>query len=155
MVSANRSGLQGGRFGGVGCPLRISQGPADRSSGVSLNARVRSSLYSASLLGLVFLSTVTCTVDSSPPTGAMEQAVVNPPLPGNLNLILNAKTTVTIGAFTQVSGDVGSVGVNGSVLFDVSSTQGFFGGFNVLANAVTVNTNASVGHIFGNDITVA
>ncbi|HEX7843350.1 MAG TPA: hypothetical protein VF469_38020, partial [Kofleriaceae bacterium] len=69
-------------------------------------------------------------------------------------MILNAKTTVTVGAFTQVSGDVASVGVSGSVLFDVSSSQSFFGGFNVLANTVTVNTQASVGHVFGNDITV-
>jgi slime mold repeat-containing protein len=119
-----------------------------------LRARVRSTVFSASLIGLVSLSAVTCTVDSSPPTGAVEQAAVSPPLPGNLNLILNAKTAVTIGAFTQVNGDVGSVGANGSVLFDVSSSQGFFSGFNVLANTVTVNTNASVGHIFGNDITV-
>ena len=40
------------------------------------------------------------------------------------------------------------------MLFDVSSTQGFFSGFNVLAKTVTVNTGASVGHVFGNDITV-
>ncbi len=108
----------------------------------------------AGLFGLATLSVVTCTVDTPESTGAAEQAVVAPPLPSNLNLILNAKTTVTIGAFTSVSGDVGSVGLNGSVLFDVSSTQGFFSGFNVLANTVTVNTNASVGHVFGNDITV-
>jgi len=119
-----------------------------------LRARVRSVLFPASLLGLAFLSAASCAVDSPQPTGAVEQAVVNPPLPGNLNLILHAKTTVTIGALTQVSGDVGSAGVNGSVLFDVSSSQGFFSGFNVLANTVTVNTGASVGHIFGNDITV-
>ena len=85
-------------------------------------------------------------------TGSAEQAVVNPPLPSNLNLILNAKTSVTIGAFTQVSGDVGSAGLNGSVLFDVSSSQSFGG--NVLANTVNVRVGASVGHIFGNDITV-
>jgi hypothetical protein len=52
-----------------------------------------------------------------------------------------------------VSGDVGSVGLNGSVLFDVSSSQGCCSG-NVLANTVTVRTGASVGHVFGNDITV-
>jgi hypothetical protein len=85
-------------------------------------------------------------------TGSAEQAVVNPPLPSNLNLILNAKTTVTIGPFTQVFGDVGSAGLNGSVLFDVSSSQSFGG--NVLANTVNVRVGASVGHIFGNDITV-
>jgi hypothetical protein len=87
--------------------------------------------------------------------GTVEQAVVNPPLPGNLNLILNARTTVTVGAFTNVNGDVGSSGLNGSVLFDVSSSQGFgFGGFRLLGNTVTVSTAASVGHVFGNDITV-
>jgi hypothetical protein len=88
----------------------------------------------------------------TPPTGSAEQEVVNPPLP-SLTLVLNARTTVTVGAFTSVSGDVGASGPNGSVLFDVSSSQGF-GGFNVVANTVTVNTQASVGHIFGNDITV-
>jgi hypothetical protein len=101
------------------------------------------------------LSIVACTADTPASIGTAEQAVVNPPLPGNLNLILNAKTTVTIGAFTQINGDVGSAGLNGSVLFDVSSSQGFgFGGFNLLANTVTVNTGASVGHVFGNDITI-
>jgi hypothetical protein len=103
------------------------------------------------LFTLATLSIVTCTMDT-PPTGSAEQEVVNPPLP-NLNLVLNARTTVTVGAFTNVSGDVGASGPNGSVLFDVSSSQGF-GGFNVVANTVTVNTQAAVGHIFGNDITV-
>ena len=79
--------------------------------------------------------------------------MVNPPLPDDLNLILNAKTSVAIGAFTQVNGDVASAGLNGSVVFDVSAGQGSFG-FNVLANTVTVNLSAAVGHIFGNDITV-
>src|SRR3954470_3359014 len=142
-------------LGGKGLPAACC--PKDRptdTSEASLRARVRSVLFPASLLGLAFLSAASCAVDSPQPTGAVEQAVVNPPLPGNLNLILHAKTTVTIGALTQVSGDVGSAGVNGSVLFDVSSSQGFFSGFNVLANTVTVNTGASVGHIFGNDITV-
>ncbi len=107
----------------------------------------------AGLFALAILSVVTCTADTPESTGAAEQAVVAPPLPSNLNLILNAKTTVTVGAFTNVNGDVGSAGLSGSVLFDVSSSQGF-GGFNVLANTVTVNTGASVGHVFGNDITV-
>lgn len=57
---------------------------------------------------------MTCTADTPQSTGTAEQAVINPPLPSNLNLILNAKTTVTIGAFTTVSGDVGSVGLSGS-----------------------------------------
>jgi hypothetical protein len=97
---------------------------------------------------------VTCTADSPEPTSIAEQAVVNPPLPSNLKLILNAKTTATIGAFTQVNGDVASSGLSGSVLFDVSSSQGFFSGFNVLANTVTVAVNAQVGHVFGNNITI-
>jgi len=107
----------------------------------------------AGLFALATLSIATCTADAPPSTGAAEQAVIAPPLPSNLNLILNAKTTVTVGPFTSVNGDVGSSGLNGSVLFDVGSSQGF-GAFNVLANAVTVNTQASVGHVFGNDITV-
>jgi hypothetical protein len=81
-----------------------------------------------------------------------EQAVINVPLPSNLNLILNAKTTVTVGPFTQVLGDVGSTGLNGSVLFDVGASQGF--GNNTLAMTVAVRTSASVGSVFGNDITV-
>ena len=107
----------------------------------------------AGLFALATLSIVTCTADTPESTGSAEQEVINPPLPSNLNLILNAKTTLTVGAFTTVSGDVGSSGLSGSVLFDVSSSQGF-GGFNVLANTVTVNTGASVGHVFGNDITI-
>src|SRR4051812_42376249 len=101
---------------------------------------------------LATLSLATCTADAPPTTGAAEQAVITP-LPGNLNLVLNAKNTVAVGAFTTVSGDVASSGLNGSVLFDVSSSQGF-GAFNVLASTVTVNVQASVGHVFGNDITV-
>jgi hypothetical protein len=105
------------------------------------------------LFALATLSVATCTTDTSPSTGAAEQDVVAPPLPSNLNLMLNARNAVTVGAFTSVNGDVGSSGLNGSVLFDVGSSQGF-GAFNVLANSVTVNTQASVGHVFGNDITV-
>jgi hypothetical protein len=90
----------------------------------------------------------------SPQTGGAEQAVISPPLPSNLNLTLNAKTTLAIGPFSQVSGDVASSGPKGSVLFDVSSSQGFFSQFNVLANTVTVRVGASAGHVFGNDITV-
>ena len=109
--------------------------------------------FRAGVLALAMLSNITCTAEPPRPTGTAEQAVVNPPLPSNLNLILNAKNTVTIGAFTQVSGDVGSGGLNGSVLFDVSSFQNCCGG-NVLANTVAVKTSASVGTVFGNDITV-
>ena len=118
-----------------------------------MRAHRRSVIFRAGLLGLATLSVITCTADTPPLTGTANQAVVNPPLPGNLNLILNAKTTVTVGPQTQVSGDVGSVGLSGSVLFDVSSFQGCCS-FNVLANTVTVRTSASVGHVFGNDITV-
>lgn len=110
-------------------------------------------MFGGGLFALTTLSLVTCTADTPQPTGIAEQAVINPPLPSNLSLILNAKTTVTVGAFTRVNGDVGSSGTTGSVLFDVSSSQGF-GSFNVLANTVTVNTSASVGHVFGNDITI-
>jgi hypothetical protein len=119
-----------------------------------MRTRTRSILFRAGLLGLVPLSAVTCTADSPQPTGTAGQAVINPPLPSNLNLILNAKTTVTVGAFTVVAGDVASGGVKGSVLFDVSSSQPLSGGFNVLANTVTVNVAAMVDHVFGNFITV-
>jgi hypothetical protein len=113
---------------------------------------VRSAVCSAGLVGLVGLA-ITCTADS-PSTSATEQAVINPPLPGNLNLILNAKTTVTVGALSNVSGDVASSGPSGSVLFDVGATQDFgFSGFRVLANTITINTSAAVGVVFGNDIT--
>lgn len=118
-----------------------------------MRARIQSTTVCAGLLGLATLSTITCVTDTSAPTNAKQQEVINPPLPSNLNLILNAKTTVAIDAFTSVNGDVGSGGANGSVLFDVGSSQGS-GGFNVLANTVTVNIQASVGHVFGNDITV-
>ena len=104
------------------------------------------------VFALTALSAAGCT-EPPPPTATADQAVINPPLPSNLNLILNAKTTITVGAFTSVSGDVASGGANGSVLFDAGASQGF-GGFNVLANTVTVNTGAFVGHVFGNDITV-
>jgi slime mold repeat-containing protein len=120
----------------------------------SLRARERFATFCVSLLALAPLSIVGCTAETPQPTGVAEQPVINPPLPSDLNLILNAKTTVTIGALAHVDGDVGSVGLNGSVLFDVSSSQFCCGGGNVLANTVTVNTNATVGHVFGNDITV-
>ena len=111
---------------------------------------VHSVAFRASLLGLATLSA--CTADSLQ-TDTTEQAAIAQ-LPSNLNLMLNARNSLTIGAFTQVSADVGASGLTGSVLFDVSSTQGFFGGFNVVANTVTINTGASVGHVFGNDITL-
>jgi sugar lactone lactonase YvrE len=118
----------------------------------SLRTRERFTALRTSVLALATFSDIACTAETPQLTGSAEQAIVNPPLPSNLNLILNAKTTVTIGAFTQVFGDVGSAGLNGSVLFDVSSSQSFGG--NALANTVNVRVGASVGHIFGNDITV-
>jgi hypothetical protein len=106
----------------------------------------------ASLFALATLVVVTCTAEPTRPSGVTEQAVVNPPLPSSLNLILNAKTSVTIGAFTRVTGDIGSSGIAGSVLFDVSAFQSF--GNNLLANTVNVRVGASVGRIVGNDITL-
>lgn len=117
-----------------------------------MRRHLRTAVCYAGLFGLVPLI-ITCTTDPRS-TGALEQAVINPPLPGNLNLILNATTTVTVGAFSNVVGDVASSGPTGSVLFDVGATQGFgFPVFRVLANTVTINTNAAVGAVFGNDIT--
>jgi hypothetical protein len=106
---------------------------------------------SAYLLALTCLG-VGCAAESTSPNSAIEQAVVNPPLPGDLNLILNAKTSVTIGPFVQISGDIGSSGVTGSVLLDVNSSQSFSD--NLLANTVTVRVGASAGRILGNDLTV-
>lgn len=133
------------------CSLRSFVHPRHRpldNFGGTLRARERFSMFRTGLLALATLPVIACTADL-PPTGAAEQAVINQ-LPGNLNLVLNAKTTLTIGAFTQVNGDVASSGLTGSVLFDVSS-QGFG---NVLANTVAVKINAFVSHVFGNDITV-
>lgn len=109
--------------------------------------------FRASLFALATLSIGGCMTDPAQ-TGATEQAVINPALPSDLNLTLNAKTTVTIGPFSQLNADVASSGPKGSVLFDVSSSQGFFGQRNVLANTVTIRSGASAGHVFGNDITV-
>ena len=129
--------------------------PKDRplyNRGDTLRIRERFGTFRAGLLALATLSLVTCMADTPEPTGAAEQPVINS-LPKDLNLILNAKTTVTIGAFTEVVGDVGSSGLNGSVLFDVSSSQRG-GNENVLANTVHVRVGASVGQVFGNEITV-
>jgi len=116
-----------------------------------MSSRERTSIAPARLVWLATLSLAACTADPPELVGAAEQEAINQ-LPGNLNPILNGKTTVTVGAFTQVFGDASSTGVNGSVLFDVGSSQGF--GFNVLANTIKISTNASVGHVFGNDITI-
>jgi hypothetical protein len=111
-------------------------------------------VFRARLFVPVILSTVTCTAESPPSTGTAGQAVVNPPLPSDLNPTLNARTSVTIGPATSVAGDIASVGLNGSVLLDVGAFQGCCSSRNVLANTVTVRVNASAGRIFGNDITV-
>lgn len=104
--------------------------------------------------GLIALATLPGCMTEPDDTGAVDQAAINAPLPPNLSPALNAKTTVTVGPFGGVTGDVVASGAKGSVLFDVDANQGFFGGFNVLANTVVVRSGASVGHIFGNDITV-
>jgi hypothetical protein len=84
-------------------------------------------------------------------TGTAEQEAVNP-LPANLNLILNAKTSVTIGPFTQVFGDVGSSGLSGSALIDVNAFQAFGG--RLLANTVTVQVGAQAGQVIGNVLNI-
>ncbi|HET9622055.1 MAG TPA: hypothetical protein VFP84_11855 [Kofleriaceae bacterium] len=84
----------------------------------------------------------------------MSQNAVNSPFPPNLNLALNATTSLTIGPSTQVSGDVAASGPKGSVLFDVGSSQGFFSGFNTLANTITVRTQAFAGTLFGNVLNI-
>src|SRR5678815_2416578 len=148
------SAAGGGRRLGLVCPAAFWFPGTDRSTTVeaSLRSHERLASFRPGVFALAILSVVSCATE--PLTETAEQAVINPPLPSNLNLTLNAKNTVTIGPFTQLNGDVASVGLNGSVLFDVSSSQGCCGGHNVLANTVTVSIGASVGHVFGNDITV-
>jgi hypothetical protein len=112
----------------------------------------RYAVLRASLLALATLSLVTCAVDTAPSTGTAEQGVITPPIPSDLNLILNAKTTIAIGPFTQVVGDVGSSGVNGSALLDVSAFQNIGG--RLVANTVRVQIGAQAGQVIGNDITL-
>lgn len=95
------------------------------------------------------LSLAACVADA--PLGTTEQAAITP-LPTNLNLTLNAKTTVLIGSLASVNGDVASTGAAGSVIFDVSATQGYYSSYNTLANTVEVRAGASAGRIIGNDI---
>ena len=117
-----------------------------------MRAQTQSAAFRIGLFALATLPFVGCLPDA-PQTTAAEQAAISPPLPNNLNLVLNARTTLTIGPFARVFGDVASSGPRGSLLFDVNSTQGF-GQFNALANTVTVRVGASADHVFGNDITV-
>src|SRR6185503_6747180 len=53
----------------------------------SLRARRFGSIRT-SMLGLAILSAITCTAEVPQPTDTAEQAVINPPLPSNLNLVL-------------------------------------------------------------------
>lgn len=114
--------------------------------------RLRTTTFRAGLLALATLPFVGCLTDPAS-TGAVEQDAINAPLPPNLSPALNSKTTIAIGPFGGVNGDVVASGAKGSVVFDVSASQGFFSGFNVLANTVVVRPQASVGHIFSNDVT--
>ncbi len=104
----------------------------------------------AGALALASLTLLSCA--GAPEESGRTQDVINPPLPDGLNLILHAKTTVTVGPFAQVFGDVGSTGLNGSVLFDVNASQGF--GSHTLASTITVRTAAQAGRLVGNDLTV-
>jgi hypothetical protein len=97
-------------------------------------------VFGTGLLALTAVSVVACTVEVQESTGYAEQEAITPPLPGNLNLILNAKASVTIAPFTQINGDIGSSGVTGSALLDVSALQGSGG-------RLLANTMARVGAI--------
>jgi hypothetical protein len=111
----------------------------------------------AGLCGLASLSMFACAAEaptSSEEAAQVSQRAVNSPLPPNLNLALNAKTSLTIGPFTNVSGDVASSGPKGTILFDVSSAQGF-SQFNALANTINVRTEARAGLLFGNVLNVS
>jgi hypothetical protein len=110
----------------------------------------RSTTVRAGALALATLTLLSCA--GAPDEASRTQDVISVPPPGDLDLVLHAKTTVTIGPFTQVFGDIGSTGLAGSVLFDVNASQGF--GDNTLASTITVRTAAQAGHLFGNDLTV-
>jgi len=105
----------------------------------------------ASTLTLATLCGTSCSVDEPTPTNSATQAVINAPLPADLSLMLNSKTTLSIGPFDLVLGDVGASGPKGSVLFDVSAQQ--FGG-TTAANTVVIRTGALAGNVYGNDLTV-
>lgn len=115
-----------------------------------MRARVQIATFRAGLCALASLSVLSCSAES-PATGAAEQEAVSA-VPANLNLFLNAKKTLTIGAQAIVNGDVGASGPTGTVIFDTSSQQGFFG--NAVANRMDVRIGASAGHVFGNDLTI-
>jgi hypothetical protein len=105
------------------------------------------------LLALATASLLACTLDTAEaPLGAAEQRAISQPLPSNLNLVLNAASTVTIGELAGITGDVGSTGLTGSVVFGINSKQGL--GNDVLANSVNVKAGASVGNVFSNNITL-
>ncbi|MBC7974381.1 MAG: hypothetical protein H7138_05300, partial [Myxococcales bacterium] len=110
----------------------------------------RSTTVRAGALALATLTLLSCA--DTPDEASHQQDLINAALPGNLNFALHAKTTITIGPFTQVVGDIGSTGDAGSVLFDVSAAQGF--GDNTLASTITVRTAAQAGRLFGNDLRV-
>ena len=79
-------------------------------------------LAAASLFALATLSIITCTAETPQSTGSAEQAVINPPLPSNLNLILHARTTVTA-MFTSRRGRIGTLGkVGGSMTRGISGS---------------------------------
>jgi hypothetical protein len=117
-----------------------------------LRSRERFAVLGSSVFAWASLSLVACSA-ATPDTGATAQSVISHPPPNNLNFALYASTSVSIGTFAQVIGDVGSAGFGGSVLFDQNSVQG--ASSNVLANTVQVNAGASVGIVFGNDLALA
>lgn len=103
--------------------------------------------------GALALATVTLLSCAGAPDDDTSRApAVISTLPGNLNLILSAKSTVAIGPFSQIFGDIGSTSLTGSVLFDVSASQGF--GNSTLASTITVRTAAQAGALFGNVLEV-
>ncbi len=116
-----------------------------------MRSRERFTTCGASLLALVTLPLASCTSDP-PQTSAAPQSVISSPPPSNLNFVLYAGSRLTIGRFAQISGDVGAEGDDGSGLFNAGSSQPT--GANVLGNSVEVQSGASVGHVFGNDLAV-
>lgn len=118
-----------------------------------MKTRERSAVSRAGLAAVTTLSLAACA--GEPLTGAAEQAAISP-LPTNLNLVLNARTSLTVSSAAHVAGDVASSGPTGSVLFDVGAVQdySYYSGNNVLANSVHVLVGASVGHVYGNDLVI-
>jgi len=78
-------------------------------------------------------------MEGAPATGEAAQKAVSR-VPVDLNLFLNAKKTLTIGAEAFVDGDVGASGPTGAVIF--TSASGQRSSSNAVANRIDVQAAA-------------